>query len=264
MIKVLNEENHVLRLLEEGFILDNKIGYELSLLAKYYIHRQGLNRPQTRDKLIEFCNTHLENFDSINWRNTINRSVENGKKLSFINVNEIILTKSELDVVTSIKSTRCQKILFVLLVIAKLNNKLNKLVYKQKNKDYEDMYYVNDSISSIVKLSKTSLKSDERYKILKELQDLGYIEVTTKGKFKVNIINDNSEIKLHINRLDDFIYDYYQYIGQKVKVCEGEGCNKRILVKGKTTTKFCKECAKKYEIEKHKERNRKHYKNKQK
>lgn len=126
------------------------------------------------------------------------------------------------------------------------------------------MYYVNDSISSIVKLSKTSLKSSDKYKILKELQNLGYIDVTTKGKFKINIVNDSNETKLHINRLDDFIYDYLGYIGQKVKVCEGEGCNNRILVKGKATTKFCKECAKKYEIEKHKERNRKHYKNKQK
>ena len=249
MIKVLNEENHALRLLEEGFILDNKVGYELSLLAKYYIHRQGLNRPQTKDKLIEFCNTHLENFDAINWRNTINRSVENGKKLNFINVNEVAITESELNVITSIKSSRCQKILFVLLVIAKTNNKLNKLVAKQKNKDYEDMYYVNDSISSIVKLSKTSLKSDERYKILKELQDLGYIDVTTKGKFKINIVNNNSEIKLHINRLDDFIYDYLEYIGQKVKVCEGEGCNKRILVKGASPKKYCKECQKKKEKE---------------
>ncbi|XZH34200.1 hypothetical protein ACSW8L_15880 (plasmid) [Clostridium perfringens] len=257
MIKVLNEENHALRLLEEGFILDNKVGYELSLLAKYYIHRQGLNRPQTKNKLIEFCNTHLENFDAINWRNTINRSVENGKKLNFINVNEVTITESELNVITSIKSSRCQKILFVLLVIAKTNNKLNKIVAKQKNKDYEDIYYVNDSISSIVKLSKTSLKSDERYKILKELQDLGYIEVTTKGKFKINIVNDSSEIKLHINRLDDFIYDYLIYIGQKVKVCEGEGCNKRILVKN-NKNKYCKECAKEQKRLNNKENMRKY------
>nr|WP_111917021.1 hypothetical protein [Clostridium perfringens] len=48
--------------------------------------------------------------------------------------------------------------------------------------------------------------------------------------------------------MDDFIYDYLEYIGQKVKVCEGEGCNKRILVKGKRD-KYCKECQRKKELE---------------
>lgn len=40
--------------------------------------------------------------------------------------------------------------------------------------------------------------------------------------------------------------DYYQYIGQKVKTCEGEGCNKRVLVKNirNTSQKYCKECSK--------------------
>lgn len=252
MIKILNEENHALRLLEEGFILDNKVGYELSLLAKYYIHRQGLNRPQTKDKLIEFCNAYIKNFDAINWRNTINRSVENGKKLNFINVDNIEITKSELDKIRSIKSTRCQKIMFVLLVITKFNKKMGRIVAKQKGKDLgdmEDRYYVNDSISSIVKLSKISLKSDERYKVLRDLQELGYIEVTTKGKFRIMIVDDNSENKLYINRLDDFIYDYLSYIGQKVKTCEGEGCNKRILIKS-NKNKYCKECAKRENIRK--------------
>ena len=34
-------------------------------------------------------------------------------------------------------------------------------------------------------------------------------------------------------------------------VCEGEGCNKRILVKSKATSqKYCKECKKEKELEK--------------
>lgn len=43
---------------------------------------------------------------------------------------------------------------------------------------------------------------------------------------------------------------WYYMVGQKVKVCEGEGCDKRILVKGRATTKFCKECAKKEKAKK--------------
>lgn len=263
MIKLLNEENHVIRLLEEGFILDNAIGYELSLLAKYYIHRQDLNRPQTRDKLIDFCNKYIENFDSVNWRNTINRAVENGKKYDFINVDEINITKSELDKITSIKSTRAAKIMFVLLVIAKANNKAGKLNYEQKYKNLEerkDIYYVSDTISSIVKMSKISLKSEDKYKILRNLQDLEFIKVTTKGKFIILIVDNISEVKLHINRLDDFIYDYLGYIGQKVKTCEGEGCKKRILVKGASPKKYCEECQKKIEKEKVRKRVEKHRK----
>lgn len=252
MIKVLNEENHALKLLEEGFILENKIGYELSVLAKYYIHRIGINRPQTKEKLIDFCSNYIPRFDAVNWRNTINRAVENGKKLNFINVEYINITEAELDKITSIKSIRGQKIMFVLLVIAKLNNKINSIVYNQKNNSsegFEDIYYVNDTISSIVKLSKINLKSDERYKILKELQDLGFIKVTTKGKFEILIVNNDSEVKLHITRLDDFIYDYLQYTGTKIKACEGEGCNKRIIIKN-NKNKYCKDCAKRENIRK--------------
>lgn len=64
-----------------------------------------------------------------------------------------------------------------------------------------------------------------------------------------------SDIKL------DPIMDYYKYIGQKVKVCEGEGCNKRILIKGASPKKYCKECQKIIEKEKVRERVKKHRKN---
>lgn len=48
-----------------------------------------------------------------------------------------------------------------------------------------------------------------------------------------------------------------EYIGQKVKVCEGEGCNKRILVKN-NKNKYCKECAKEQKRLNNKENMRKY------
>lgn len=247
MIKVLNEEEHAVRMLSEGFILKGSVGYELSLLAKYYIHRKGLNRPNTKNKLIEFCTEHIDKFDAVNWRNTLNRSVENGKKYNFINVDNIEITKSELDKIDELKSTRAAKLLFVLLVITKLSSKKRHMVNSlkknpQNDSDKKERFFVNDSITSIVKLSKTNLKSDERYKILKQLQDKGFIKVTTKGKIEVLIVDNESEVVINVNRLDDFIYDYMEYTGVKIKKCEGEECNKRIVAKN-NKIKYCKQCA---------------------
>lgn len=41
---------------------------------------------------------------------------------------------------------------------------------------------------------------------------------------------------------------WYYMVGQKVKTCEGEGCNKRILIKGKRD-KYYKECKREKELE---------------
>lgn len=60
---------------------------------------------------------------------------------------------------------------------------------------------------------------------------------------KIEFMRDNGEVAISIIDFKDPIMDYYKYIGKKVKTCEGEGCDKRILVKGKRD-KYCKECAK--------------------
>ncbi|MDK0617134.1 hypothetical protein P5F24_04260 [Clostridium perfringens] len=62
-------------------------------------------------------------------------------------------------------------------------------------------------------------------------------------------MKDEGEVVISIDDFVDPIMDYYQYIGKKVKVCESEGCNKRILIKN-NKNKYCKECAKKENIRK--------------
>ncbi|KMT21500.1 hypothetical protein [Clostridium cylindrosporum] len=239
MIKVLNEEKHAQYMLEKKkFLLKRSMSYELRILAKHYIYNEGLNRPKTREKLIEFCKEDSDKFDEIQCRNIINNAVEGAKKYGFVNIEGINITQKELDKIKTLNNIRHERVAFIMLIISKFNN----YVYNFKHQDKESEYYlVFDKLSDIFKLAKVSGKQEDRIKIMKRLIDEGFIYMSTACNYKVLFIDEEGEGIIELDDIREFVLLYEKYVGCKVIKCKECG---QLVRQKNNRTKYCDECKK--------------------
>ena len=82
------------------------------------------------------------------------------------------------------------------------------------------------------------------------LSDLELVECPLVGTdIILNYIDldyNSEDIAITITSFNDFILDYYKYIGHKVIECKE--CGDRVLVKGNASTKYCQQCSKKVKL----------------
>ena len=125
--------------------------------------------------------------------------------------------------------------MFILLVYAKITNKLNN----------NESYWLNQSITNIMKEAKVSngqKKTDILYNLKQTSAITNTIKVNGKG-IKVNYAYEDSEEGLVIEDFDGVIYQWLKYKGERWKRCSE--CGKWIkLPCPNSNIKYCKECAK--------------------
>ena len=61
MVNEYNEISYAKKMLNSGFLTNRRM-YELNILAKYFYYI-GYKPKEVKTKVIEFCNTHFENFN---------------------------------------------------------------------------------------------------------------------------------------------------------------------------------------------------------
>ena len=92
-----------------------KIGY----VTRYQLHVLGYNDQDNYIYTVKWMNKHHDNFDESCYSKLITSAVKKAHKRPFFNVEDLIITKSELDIITSLNDLREEKILFILLCMAK-------------------------------------------------------------------------------------------------------------------------------------------------
>lgn len=251
MIRIFNEEIHAKKMLENGFLLKKVNGYELSILAKYYFKNEKINRPKTRQKLIDFTKGYFEDFDEVKYRKMINSSVEQGRKYNYIKIENIGITQNEFKIIKDLNDIKLEKILFFMIIISKVANSISKQKYNQnidktkyKNEDlkeYVDRFFVCNKHSQIMNECKIKTSVKQRNKMFKTLVEKKLLDMTKKCNFKVLCIDTEGENILNINHLDEFVLEYVRKIGGKVIECGC--CDKLVEVKRNARTKYCEECS---------------------
>ena len=257
MFKIFNEENHVEYMFKNGFALKEVNSYELGILSKYYFSKMNYNRTQVREALIEFVAEYDKSFDPVFKRKMINSVIKYGKKFDFINITNIKITKKELELISSIDDFKREKILFVMLVLAKFRNlatieKNIKVRSKHKVNTYKGLhrYFVTEKHTTITKEAKVSLSVKDRNVIFRYFEDLGIVKFTQKCNFELLFIEPpapDDEVIIEIDNLNNFVYYYYRW-KQKGKYihCEVCGCIDKATSNNK---KYCNTCWKEKERE---------------
>ena len=219
--------------------LGDKPSSTLNLLARYY-REIGKNDDEIKELLSDFLNRCLKDkYKESKWIDSIFYQVVKSKKYNLKKVDNVIVTKSEIEIIQSVKGKSRQKVLFTLLVLSKYYNAVS-----DKNKNWTNLEY-----KKIFKLANVQLSIQNQALLINDLYNCGFVNVSKnvgKPNIQVNFVDNESDTVLTIARLKDLGKEYLMFCGEDYIRCQKCGT----LVKNyKNTNKYCKTCGQYQPIE---------------
>jgi hypothetical protein len=250
---ILNEERYAENLYEgkndEIKSVLGKIGY----ITRYNLHTLGYNDEDNYKHTVGWMNKNHDNFDESYYSNLVSDAVKRAHKVPFYNVGSIKITQSELNSISSLDNLRAEKVLFVLLCMAKQQRVISGFTNG----------LVRYSLTDLCKLARISVPADDREYILYNIVKKGLLSCPKKNDTKcliVNCINDDDEVVLELDEVDcqELAYVYLNWKNDGKGYTRCQRCN--ILIKQSKTRprKYCEECAEEVEKEHSRERVRRY------
>jgi len=215
---IFYEKDKAEELLKSGFTSFMNFA-DLSLLARYFKY-MGKNKTQIRKSLIEFCIKFVPDFNEVLSRNRIEGAIKTVDKYGIRFPIDVVVTKSELEIIKGCGNYKRQKVLFVMLVIAKYFKKNDTKLLPKKSNKFDGCYYANEKITNIFKMAKVNASKKERMNIQYGLQQLGLITTIKSDAFQIHFVDDNSDPAITVtdmNKLIDFYPMYCQNCGKIIK-----------------------------------------------
>ena len=211
MTIIFDEQEYAKKLLSHGFARFMSQN-DLNILAKY-LRFIGKKPRQIKSDLEQFCIKHNPSFNMVVSGYKIKKAINLSKKYKLRLHIDVPITKKELQTIREIENYRYEKILFVMLVIAKYFG-LRKQNYKEK------VFFVKERFTYILSLAKIHVSKVERYKIHYDLEQTKLIETTLSNSFIINFVDcDGSpEIVVHdTNKIADFYWPACASCGKPYK-----------------------------------------------
>jgi len=235
---ILNEENYA-KSIYNGLNYDVKsLMTKIRYVTRYLIHSKCQCDEDVYVNTVQWLKKHHDNFDESCYSNVISDAIKGAHKYPFYKIDSINITQPELTAIASLNDLRAEKILFVLLCMAKQQSKSNGFTNG----------LVKYSITDLCKMARISVPAEDREYILHKLLKCGMIESPKKNDTKclfVKIICDGEEV-LSIDELDcqELAYVYLSWKNNGKGYTKCHRCH-RLMKQSKTKPKkYCEECAK--------------------
>ena len=246
---IMNEFKYVQDLLNKATYNNEDLGDKpsatLNLLARYY-REIGKTDDEIKNLLDNFLKSCLkDSYKPSKWIDSIFYQVKKSGKYSLKKVDEVTVTKSEIDTIQNVKGKARQKVLFTLLILAKFYNAVS-----DTNNNWCNMEY-----KKIFKLANVQLSTDNQALLMNDLYSLGLIKYSkniSKLNVSVNFIDNDSDIILSITQLRDLGKEYLMFCGEGYIRCEK--CGVPIKKSRNGRTKYCFKCGVCVDREKAKDR----------
>mgnify|MGYP006920297620 CR=1 FL=1 len=258
---ILNEEKYAKDLLlgknKDVKSAMKKIGY----ITRYNLHVLGKDDNENYTSTVKWMMKHQDNFDESAYSNAISKAIKSAKKRGFYKIDNIIVTKNELEQIKSLENIREEKVLFVLLCMAK---------QQALSTGFTDGL-VRYTITDLCKMARISVPADDREYILHDILVKNLISCPKKNDTKclmVNFIDGDGDAELVLNEIDcqELAYIYLQWKnGKGFKRCKL--CGRLMRSKGSkdictyceqsprdTTHIWCIDCGEEVEINKNNNR----------
>ena len=250
MLGVIHNEQIVADKVLNDKVLIVSMSSTIDILIKYYYLK---NRDIDKLELLYTIFNNLKecNIDSFNpnkcgelittridrFYKTVRKFGDENIKLNI--VDKVVITKAEVAFINSYEDKKVQNILFIMLVYAKITNKLNN----------NESYWINQSLTNITKEAKLTDKKrkTEVFHSLYLDQAISAGNKVGKVSIKVNYAYEDSEEEIVITDFDECVHYWLQYKGEKWKRCIE--CGKWVKQSKNNKNKYCKECAKNKERE---------------
>ena len=235
---ILNEERYAQTIYDGNNDEVKSILPKIRYITRYLINTLGKTAEETYRDTVGWMKEHHHNFDESYYSNLISGAIKQSPKHPFYNIEGIKITKTELDIISSLDNLRAEKVLFVLLCMAKHQSVSNGFTNG----------LVKYSITELCKMARISVPADEREYILYNIVQRGFLGYPKKNNTQcliVNFINDNDDVVLTLDEADcqELAYAYLSWKNDGKGYTKCQTCNKLIKQSKTKPRKYCEECA---------------------
>ena len=227
---ILNEEQYAKNLYDGNNTEVKSIMSKIRYITRYLMHSENKDDDETYKLSVEWLKKHHDNFDESCYSNVISDAIKKAPKYPFYVIDNIAITQSELDAISSLDNLRAEKVLFVLLCMAKQQRLSNGFTNG----------LVKYSITELCKLARVSVPADDREYILYEIVKNGLLGYPKKNDTQCLIVNfiDTNDVVLELDETDcqELAYVYLSWKNNGKGYTRCQRCN-RIMKQSKTKPK---------------------------
>ena len=250
---ILNEKKYAQDIYDEKNKDVKSVLQKIGYITRYLLYSLNQSDEENYKNSVEWLKKHHDNFDEVYYSNLISDAIKKAHKKPFYCIENIKITKSELDIISSLDNLRAEKILFVLLCMAKQQAISNGFTNG----------LVKYSITDLCKTARISVPADEREYILYNIVQKGFLGYPKKNNTQcliVNFIDDSDEVVLNLNESDcyELAYLYLSWKNDGKGYTKCQRCGRMIKQSKTKPKKYCEECAQEVEKENTKERVRRY------
>lgn len=237
---IFDEIGMLSKMIDEGMVDDVNINRTIKKLARYaYIN--NMNNDESYDFIVNYMNKNCKDFSEVGSFDDINGCIKDAPKAALKNITQVVITKTELDIIVSLNDIRKEKLAFVLLADAKYDNAC-------KNKKLNLSFLTN---SDLFRLARVTMPIKERDLFLHFLYENQLVEVNINpmatGKRLLYVSEDDSGVGIVLteNNYKELAFTYLNWKNGGYKECKN--CGRLFKTKKEGNQLYCKKCAPKYE-----------------
>lgn len=238
MTFLFNEQSAVENMIEMHVVDNDNVFATIKDLARYNYFVNNMEIDDNYKSILKYLQNNGENINEENVYKIIDDCVRRAKKYPFKLVDEVCITKSEMEFIQNLGDIKQEKIAFVLLASAK---------YYDVTRDtkYCTAYMKN---SDICKLARVVIPVADRNVFMQFAYDLGVLSrhsraASTEKKVLFVSQDDNDDVVLRLKESDfnDLAYTYLAYITpHKYRRCVSCG---GWMKKDSKDRRICKACS---------------------
>lgn len=243
----------------EELLKSRKFGNYLKLkdaiiLAKYYRYCQDKETREIKKILISISKRLDKNWNPVlqGWK--IVSAIKESKKRRIRTAIPIPITQKELEIISKIDNYNLEKILFTLLVYAKILKYNNTIVKPRRKPVLIGLFYVNEKLSNIFSVARVDVRKKQRNEMAHVLFQEQYIDATRYGGFLIKYVFEDSPTEFLVEDYSDLVLYYLRWKGEQVAGCV---CGRLFLKKSKNDS-LCHRCKQEKRREAWRERQKKH------
>lgn len=235
---LFNEQSAIEKMIKMKVVDNDNIFITIRDLARYNYFVNKLDKDRNYKSVLKYLQDNGRNVNEENVYQMIDDCVQRAKKYQFKQIDEICITKSELDFVESLNDIKQEKIAFVLLASAKY--------YDATRGTKKCTAYMRNS--DICKLARITIPVKSRDVFMqfaydKEVLSRHSMAASTAKKVLFVSMDDSDNVVLRLKESDfkDLAYTYLAYkTPHKFRRCVVCNCWIRRSSKDR---RLCKECA---------------------
>lgn len=226
---VLNEYDWAERALKDKTL--GKKPYEtLSRVAKYYTYK-NYTRKEVRRLLDEFLLQCEPTASLVTWSDTLDNAAKYAAKYPLIMIEEIIITKPEMEKIDALPGKQLRRLAFSLLCIAKYLYAVSP----------NTSYWVGTPDNEIMKMANINTSIKRQSSMFGQLKDAGMVRFSKQiDNLSVQVLFvEEGETAVRITDFRNLGYQYMKYHGEPYFECANCGLTTKI---NSNRQKYCAQC----------------------